>query len=77
MQVIALPPLLHRFEAANVFTATMACWPCAFAVLPFLNSIAAHGLDSTGRLGGAYLAYLWLGIFLVVLLSRLGGMSYS
>lgn len=76
-QVIVLPPLLRRFEAANVFTASMACWPCAFAALPFLNAIAIYGKDDTGKLDSTYVAYLWLGISLAVILSRLGGMSYS
>lgn len=72
-----MPPLLRRFEAANVFTVSMACWPCAFVVLPFLNAIAVYGKGDTGRLDSIYVALLWLGISLALILSRLGGMSYS
>jgi len=56
----------------------MALWPYTFLVLPILNFIARAGIDeTTGALGSTTIAFLWIGIVLVLLLSKIAGLSYS
>ena len=71
-----MPLLLRRFEADRIYNLSMAAWPLAFLMFPLLNMIARFGLDQdTGKLGAGPTALMWLGIAIVLVLSRAGGVA--
>ncbi|KAJ3741817.1 major facilitator superfamily domain-containing protein [Lentinula detonsa] len=77
-QVFLMPFLLRRFEAAKIYNMSITAWPVTFLILPTLNMIARYGLDeSTGQLGSRSHSALWIGIVIVLALSRVGGIAYS
>ncbi|KIK63616.1 hypothetical protein GYMLUDRAFT_40676 [Collybiopsis luxurians FD-317 M1] len=77
-QVFLMPVLLRRFEAAYIYNISMAAWPITFLILPTLNMIARRGLDeSTHQLDTCSLAALWVGLGIVLALSRIGGIAFS
>ncbi|KAJ3980440.1 major facilitator superfamily domain-containing protein [Lentinula detonsa] len=89
-QLFLMPIFLRRFEAAKIYSVCMAVWPLVFLVLPCLNIIArygshygldgADGLDRVsgelGQLGNHTKAILWVGVFVALTLSRVGGIAY-
>ncbi|KAJ4467456.1 major facilitator superfamily domain-containing protein [Lentinula edodes] len=78
VQVLLMPFLLRRIEAARIYNLSIAAWPVTFLFLPTLNMIARYGLDeSTGQLGSRSHSALWVGIVIVLVLSRVGGIAYS
>ncbi|KAJ3807639.1 major facilitator superfamily domain-containing protein [Lentinula aff. lateritia] len=78
VQVFLMPFLLRRIEAAKIYNLSIAAWPVTFLFLPTLNMIARYGLDeSTGQLGSRSHSALWVGIVIVLVLSRVGGIAYS
>lgn len=78
MQVFFMPTLLRRFEAARIYNFSVSAWPITFLLLPLLNIIARHGLDeSTGQLGTRSNAGLWVGLVVVLALSRIGCIGFS
>ncbi|KAJ3832468.1 major facilitator superfamily domain-containing protein [Lentinula raphanica] len=78
VQVFLMPVLLRRFEAAKIYNVSIAAWPVTFLVLPTLNIIARSGLDeTTGQLDSRSHSALWVGIVIVLALSRIGGIAYS
>ncbi|GAW06287.1 MFS general substrate transporter [Lentinula edodes] len=71
VQVFLMPFLLRRIEAAKIYNLSIAAWPVTFLFLPTLNMIARYGLDeSTGQLGSRSHSALWVGIVIVLVLSR-------
>ncbi|KAJ4488465.1 major facilitator superfamily domain-containing protein [Lentinula aciculospora] len=77
-QAFLMPFLLRRVEAAKIYNLSIAAWPITFLILPTLNMIARYGLDeSTGQLDSRSHSALWVGIVVVLALSRVGGIAYS
>lgn len=70
--------LLRRFEAARIYNVSVAAWPITFLLFPLLNIIARYGLDdSTGQLSTRSNAALWVGLVVVLALSRIGCIAFS
>ncbi|KAJ4467774.1 MFS general substrate transporter [Lentinula lateritia] len=80
-QLFLMPVFLRRFEAAKIYSVCMAVWPLVFLILPCLNIIARYGSDH-GLNGGLTplsthtKAILWVGFFVTLTLSRVGGIAY-
>jgi hypothetical protein len=57
----------------------MSTWPFAFIGLPIINFIARGGFDEAngGMIDDKTLAMVWVGIFVVLALTRIGVISYS
>ncbi|KDQ08828.1 hypothetical protein BOTBODRAFT_118022 [Botryobasidium botryosum FD-172 SS1] len=81
IQAAILPALLRRFDARDMYKVCMAVWAPAFAALPVLNLIAREGsvktMDGTVELTEDAMALLWIGIAIVLVISRTGCMCYS
>ncbi|KAJ4478962.1 major facilitator superfamily domain-containing protein [Lentinula aciculospora] len=89
-QLFLMPAFLRRFEAAKIYLVCMAVWPLVFLILPCLNIIAMRGLNAMdefdgdgghegyelGQLGTETKAMLWVGFFVALTLSRIGGIAY-
>ncbi|KAE9406760.1 MFS general substrate transporter [Gymnopus androsaceus JB14] len=77
-QVFIMPILLRRYEAAKIYNMSIAAWPITFLIFPTLNMIARFGLDeNTGQLSTYSNALLWVGIVIVLTLSRIGCIAFS
>ncbi|KAL0947403.1 hypothetical protein HGRIS_013516 [Hohenbuehelia grisea] len=76
IQLIFLPTLLRTFDIACMYNLCMALWPCAFAALPMLNLIARAGVDPLSDTPHITLL-LWMGIALVLTISRVGCLAFS
>ncbi|KAF5391871.1 hypothetical protein D9757_001790 [Collybiopsis confluens] len=73
-----LPFLLRRFEAASIYNISIAAWPITFLFLPILNIIARRGLnESTQQMDDHSRSALWVGLAIVLALSRVGGIAFS
>ncbi|KAK2467032.1 hypothetical protein APHAL10511_001290 [Amanita phalloides] len=78
IQIVFLPSLLNIFNNAKLYSFCMALWPFAFAVLPFLNSIAVIGMDpSTGTINPYAFAPLWVGIAVALSIARFSCIAFS
>ncbi|KAF8350832.1 major facilitator superfamily domain-containing protein [Amanita rubescens] len=78
IQILILPSLLSRFNNAKLYNFFMLLWPFAFAVLPFLNSIAVNNIGpSTGTIGSYVSTPLWIGIAIVLSLARTSCLAFS
>ncbi|KAH7870483.1 MFS general substrate transporter [Lentinula edodes] len=79
-QLFLMPVFLRRFEAAKIYSVCMAVWPLVFLILPCLNIIARYGnFDRAGGLTPLSThtkAILWVGFFVTLTLSRVGGIAY-
>ena len=74
-----MPFLLRRFDHARMYNFCMGLWPFCFVLLPGLNLLARAGaLDAqTGALDPATHAFIWLGIGVILFLSRVAALSFS
>jgi len=78
IQIFITPTLLRTFNHAKMYNFCMAIWPFSFMGLPILNLIARNGFDeNTGKISEQQLAVLWIGIGIVLALSRIGILAYS
>ncbi|KAF8742716.1 hypothetical protein AX14_002525 [Amanita brunnescens Koide BX004] len=78
IQILLLPSLLNMFDIAKLYNFCMLLWPFAFAVFPFLNSIAVNGIDSsTGSISSSASVPLWIGVATALSLSRIGCLAFS
>jgi hypothetical protein len=79
LQIIAMPWLLRNIDVGRLFKLTLAAWPAAFAILPFLHYLAewADTPDDSGSFSAGTMVLLWSGIALSLGLSRIGCMAYS
>ncbi|KAG2360854.1 major facilitator superfamily domain-containing protein [Suillus spraguei] len=78
IQLCIMSYLLRTFDCAKMYNFCMALWPYTFLVLPILSIIARTGLDdTTGELGTATVALLWVGIAFVLMLSKVASLAYS
>ncbi|PFH50071.1 hypothetical protein AMATHDRAFT_146091 [Amanita thiersii Skay4041] len=75
IQLLFLPHLLRTFNNAKLYDFCNCLWLLAFACLPILNLIARN---DTGLLPAATArALVWLGVALVLGVSRIGCLAYS
>ncbi|KAG1835668.1 major facilitator superfamily domain-containing protein [Suillus variegatus] len=78
IQLCIMSYLLRTFDAAKIYCFCMSLWPYTFLVLPVLNLIARAGLDeTTGELGTTAVAFLWVGIAFVLLLTKAACVAYG
>ncbi|KAH7909720.1 major facilitator superfamily domain-containing protein [Hygrophoropsis aurantiaca] len=78
IQLFIMSYLLRTFDCAKMYNFCMSLWPYTFALLPILNFIARRGLDeTTGNLNTTAVALLWLGIAIVLGISKIGALAYS
>ncbi|KAG1879286.1 major facilitator superfamily domain-containing protein [Suillus tomentosus] len=78
IQLCIMSYLLRTFDAAKIYCFCMSLWPYTFLVLPVLNIIARAGLDeTTGELGTTAVAFLWVGIAFVLLLTKAACVAYG
>ncbi|EPQ58389.1 MFS general substrate transporter [Gloeophyllum trabeum ATCC 11539] len=76
VQLFLLPVVLRRFDTARVYTFCMGLWPCVFLMMPLLNAIARSGLQDDEVSVDAK-ALVWIGVAIMLALSRLGCLAYS
>lgn len=74
-----MPVLLRRFDHARTYNFCMGLWPFCFVLLPGLNIIARWGaLDlATGELGPTTKSLVWLGIGVILCISRCAALAFS
>ncbi|KAG1819574.1 major facilitator superfamily domain-containing protein [Suillus subaureus] len=78
IQLCIMSYLLRTFDSAKMYSFCMGIWPYTFLVLPLLNLIARAGLDeTTGELGTATVALLWVGIAFVLMLTKIASLAYT
>jgi len=78
IQLLFLPTLLRTFEITRLYTFCMSLWPLTFAALPFLNLLARSSLDTaTGLIDAETQVKIWIGIALILGMSRVGCLAYS
>jgi len=78
MQLCLMPTLLRTFDSKKMYNFCMGIWPLTFLALPFLNLIARYGVDeSTGTLGARATSFLWIGIAVVLTLSRIACLAFG
>ncbi|KAL1947733.1 hypothetical protein VTO73DRAFT_13457 [Trametes versicolor] len=79
LQLLCMPVLLRRFDHARTYNFCMGLWPFCFVLLPGLNIIARWGaLDlATGELGHTTKALVWLGIGVILCISRCAALAFS
>lgn len=70
--------LLRTFDCAKMYNFCMGLWPFTFIALPILNIIARNGIhEETGQQDVYTTATLWIGIAIVLALSRVGALGFS
>ncbi|EIN05822.1 MFS general substrate transporter [Punctularia strigosozonata HHB-11173 SS5] len=73
LQLLAMPVLLRRCDNARLYRTCLAVWPLTFVGLPVLRRVVGGAEERDAHAG----ALLWLGLGLVLLLSRVGCLAYS
>lgn len=70
--------LLRTFDCAKMYNFCMGLWPYTYIALPILNVIARRGIDGeTGQMDAYTTATLWVGIAIVLAVSRVAALAYS
>ncbi|KAI0831192.1 MFS general substrate transporter [Trametes gibbosa] len=79
LQMFCMPLILRRFDHARSYNFCMGLWPFCFVLLPGLNIIARWGtVDAvTGTLTPAAHAAVWLGISVILCISRCAALAFS
>ncbi|KNZ75358.1 putative peptide/nitrate transporter [Termitomyces sp. J132] len=79
IQLLFLPTLLRTFDTTQFYSFCMGMWPLTFAILPFLNLLARYDFDDvgTGLVPTETRAKIWVGIAIVLGLSRVACLAYS
>ncbi|KAG8217332.1 major facilitator superfamily domain-containing protein [Butyriboletus roseoflavus] len=78
IQIFIMSYLLRTFDCAKMYNFCMGLWPYTYIALPILNVIARRGIDGeTGQMDAYTTATLWIGIAVVLALSRVGALAYS
>ncbi|TFK53089.1 MFS general substrate transporter [Heliocybe sulcata] len=72
---LSMPFLLRRFDHLTVFTVCTMIWPFTFALMPVLNAIRRGEQDPNPNV--IENAWLWAGVRLVLVMSRVGTMVFS
>lgn len=82
MLPFGFPAIQRRYGTRNMYCTLMYFWPSVYLLLPILNVIARMfvqpvGDDGVERLTPTGDMTLWLGIGIVVLLTRIACMMFS
>jgi len=79
LQIFFMPFLLRRFDHAKMYNFCMAIWPYCFVLLPGLNIIARMGAfdESTGHIDGVTKFWLWIGIGVLLTMTRSACLAFS
>ncbi|KAI0748012.1 MFS general substrate transporter [Daedaleopsis nitida] len=79
LQLCCMPFLLRRFDHARMYNFCMGLWPFCFVLLPGLNILARLGAVDviTGELAPGTHGLVWLGITIILLISRAGALAFS
>ena len=76
LQLCCMPFLLRRFDHARTYNFCMSLWPFCFVLLPGLNILARMGAVD-GELAPATQAFVWLGIGVILFISRCAALAFS
>ncbi|KAI6043087.1 major facilitator superfamily domain-containing protein [Pisolithus marmoratus] len=77
LQMFFMPYLLRTFDCAKMYVFSMGVWPFAYFCLPFLNLMARWGSTEGEELDANVATILWVGIAIVLGLSRIGILAFS
>ncbi|KAI0637079.1 MFS general substrate transporter [Trametes polyzona] len=79
LQLFCMPIILKRFDHARSYNFCMGLWPFCFVLLPGLNVIARWGaVDlATGELDPTTRAIVWVGIGIILCISRTAALAFS
>ncbi|KAI0646944.1 MFS general substrate transporter [Trametes meyenii] len=79
LQLFCMPFILRRFDHARMYNFCMGLWPFCFVLLPGLNLLARWGgLDElTGELLPATQALVWVGIGVILTISKAAALAFS
>lgn len=73
-----MPTLLRTFDISKMYAFCMNLWPFTFIALPLLNFLARSGTDATtGLIDSQTQVQLWIGIALVLGISRVASLAFS
>ncbi|KAJ7724072.1 hypothetical protein DFH07DRAFT_946415 [Mycena maculata] len=66
-QLLLMPTLLNRYDAAKMYNTSMRFWPLTFVLTPLLHLIVREGYDAErGLVDPMAAAVLWVGIAVVL-----------
>ncbi|OSD01624.1 MFS general substrate transporter [Trametes coccinea BRFM310] len=79
LQLFCMPFLLRRFDHARMYNFCMGLWPFCFVLLPGLNFLARWGAVDplAGELAPATEALVWVGIAVILSISRTAALAFS
>ena len=79
LQLFCMPYLLRRFDNARMYNFCMGLWPFCFVLLPGLNILARLGSAdlATGELDPAMKTFVWMGICVILTISRAAALAFS
>lgn len=79
LQLFCMPYLLRRFDNARMYNFCMGLWPFCFVLLPGLNILACMGTAdlTTGELNPATKTLVWIGIGVILTISRSAALAFS
>lgn len=79
LQLFCMPYLLRRFDNARMYNFCMGLWPFCFVLLPGLNLLACLGATDpvTGALDPATKTLVWMGICVILTISRAAALAFS
>lgn len=74
-QIVFMPIALRNFSCTKLYKFCIGLWPFTFLLLPLLNWIASVDPDASANSHVRQL--LWLGIGLILAISRVGCLAFS
>ncbi|KAH9901278.1 MFS general substrate transporter [Cubamyces lactineus] len=79
LQLLVMPIVLRRVDHARMYNFCMGLWPFCFVLLPGLNILARWGAldEAFGVLAPTTRALVWLGIGLILSISRTAALAFS
>ncbi|KAI1795984.1 MFS general substrate transporter [Ganoderma leucocontextum] len=79
LQLFCMPYILRRIDNARMYNFCMGLWPFCFVLLPGLNILARMGAAdlATGELDPTTNALVWLGICVILTISRTAALAFS
>ncbi|KAI0336417.1 MFS general substrate transporter [Cubamyces sp. BRFM 1775] len=79
LQLLVMPIVLRRVDHARMYNFCMGLWPFCFVLLPGLNIIARWGAldEAVGVLAPTTRALVWLGIGVILSISRTAALAFS
>lgn len=78
LQLMIMPYLLRTFSHAKMYNLCFWMFPFVFPLLALLNVIARAGYDGdTGELGTHASAAIWVGLAIILAMSRIAGLAFG